>query len=114
MIELGKLDKQHAEFETQKVRIVAVSNDDLTTAQATQAKFANIRIVADPMQNIAKAMQVIHPGVAPGGKDTNAPTTFLIDGSGVVRWRYRPTGYLERLSPAELLAAINKTWPTSY
>ena len=45
-------------------------------------------------------------------KDTNAPTTFLVDGSGYVRWVYRPDRFIERLSADELLQAISETWPT--
>ena len=35
------------------------------------------------------------------------PTTFLVDGSGNVRWLFRPERFLVRLSPAELLAAVD-------
>jgi hypothetical protein len=46
--------------------------------------------------------------VGPGGSDTNAPTTFLVDGSGQVRWFFRPKRYISRLSPAALLKEIDR------
>ena len=41
--------------------------------------------------------------------DTNAPTTLLLDGAGTVRWFRRPERIIARLSPAELLAAMDET-----
>lgn len=106
MIELGQLEKQHLEFVQRYTQVVVVSNDDQATAKLTQADFPHLIVVSDAQQNFAKAMQVIHPGAAPDRKDTNAPTTFLIDGDGVVRWVFRPERFVVRLSPAELLKAI--------
>jgi hypothetical protein len=50
-------------------------------------------------------------GREPAGSDTAAPTTFLVDGNGSVRWTFRPDRILTRLSPSELLAAIDKEMP---
>jgi alkyl hydroperoxide reductase subunit AhpC len=107
MVELGQLEKQNAEFKKRNVRVVAVSNDDQITARETQKDFPGLVVVADTDQNLAKALEVIHPGAAVDGSDTNAPTTFLVDGAGTVRWLFRPGSFLERLSPRELLAAID-------
>src|SRR5216684_1243541 len=106
MTELGELEKRHQDFEATQVRVVVVSNDDLATAQATQADFPHLIVVSDPDQIVAKAIQVVHQGMAPGGKDTNVPTTFLVDGSGTVRWLYRPERFIARLSAEDLLAAV--------
>ena len=110
MIELGQLEKQHREFDKRDVRIVVISNDDQQAAKATQAAFPHLVVVSDSDQNIAKAMQVIHPGAALDGGDTNAPTTFLVDGGGYVRGLVRPERFIARLSPSELLAAIDEIW----
>ena len=110
MIELVQLEKQHNEFAKRDVRIEVISNDDQPTAQATQADFPQLVVVSDRDQNMAKAMQVIHPGMAQDGGDTNAPTTFLVDGDGYVRWLARPQRIIARLSPKELLAAIDEIW----
>jgi peroxiredoxin len=110
MIELGELERQHGEFNNRNVRIIAISNDDQATAQKTQADFPNLVVISDPEQKMANALQVIHAGMAPDGGDTNAPTTFLIDGTGYVRWLFRPDRFLARLSPSELVAAIDETW----
>lgn len=111
MKELVQLQDKHEEFAKRNVRVVAVSNDDQQAAQKTRIDFPNLMIVSDPDQIIAKAMDVIHPGTeSPDGGETNAPTTFFIDGEGYVRRFYRAESYLRRLSPAEVLAAIDETW----
>lgn len=108
MVELGELEGQHRQFADRHVPVYVVSNDKLNDAQASQAKFPHLVVVSDADQNVAKAMQVIHPGAGEDGGDTNAPTTFLVDGHGRVRWMYRPERYITRLSPEELLKAIDR------
>jgi peroxiredoxin len=107
MVELGELESHHRQFAEKHVRVVAISNDDLEAARATQADFPHLAVVSDATQNMARAMQVIHAGAGPNGDDTNAPTTFLVDGSGQVRWFYRPEQFIVRLSADELLKAID-------
>jgi peroxiredoxin len=113
MIELGELEKKAAEFDRRGVRVVAISNDDQPAARATQADFPHLVIVSDTGQDLAKALGVIDPGKGPGGGDTNAPTTFLVDGAGTVRWLFRPDRFIARIPPDELLAAIDTALPKS-
>lgn len=108
MIELGQLEKAHAEFEKRKTRVVVISLEDHQDAQRTQADFPHLLVVADTNRKLSEALEVIHDQSAPDGKDTTAPTTFLVDGAGVVRWNFRPERFLVRLTPAEVLAAIDE------
>jgi peroxiredoxin len=111
MIELGQLESQWQEFEKRKVRVVVVSVEGLEEAKATRADFPHLVVVSDAERKLSEAVAVIHPGSGPDGGDTAAPTTLLIDGSGTVRWTFRPDRVLTRLSPAQLLAAIDKEMP---
>ncbi len=111
MIELGELERHHEQFDNRRVRLVVISNDDQATARATRADFPHLVVVSDADQDMAKAIQVIHSGAGPVGDDSNAPTTFLVDGTGQVRWYFRPNRFMVRLSPAELLAEVDDTWP---
>lgn len=90
------------------MRIIAISNDDLETSQKTQTAFPHLVIASDSEQTMAQAFAVIHPGMGHGGTDTNAPTTFLVGGDGKVRWMFRADKFFVRLSPNELLAAIDE------
>jgi peroxiredoxin len=107
MTELGELEGQHRRFDEKHVRIFVVSNDDQPTAQKTQADFPHLAVVSDREQNVAKALQVIHKGAGHEREDTNAPTTFLVDGNGQVRWFFRPSHVIVRLSPDALLRAVD-------
>ncbi len=108
MLELGELERQHAEFEKRKTRVVVASIEDQKLAAQTQADFPHLVVVADADRGLANAAKVIHPGSAPGGGDTAAPTTLLIDGDGTVRWIFRPDRFLTRLSPAQVLQAVDE------
>jgi peroxiredoxin len=101
MVELGELEAKIGEFEKRHVRIIAISLDDLENSKATQAKFPHLVVVADFEKSLSEVVQVIQG-------NANAPTTILVDGQGVVRWVFRPERFLTRLSPEELLAAVDQ------
>jgi len=107
MVELGELEAHASQFAERQVRVVAVSADDPATASLTQADFPHLTIVSDSDQKLAGAMEVLHQGTDHEGKETNAPTTFLIDREGVVRWYFRPERFINRLPAAELLKQID-------
>src|SRR5690348_121042 len=102
MIELGQLERNQEEFARRNARVIAVSIEGTDDAQKTQADFPHLLILADQGRGLSEAAEVIHPGSAPNGGDTAAPTTVLIDRHGTVRWLYRSPGVVERLSPEEL------------
>lgn len=108
MVELGQLEKNHEEFTQRGVAVFVVSPDELEDAKRTKSKFPHLNVVSDANMSLSRAVHAVHPGMAPGGKDTNAPTTLLINSSGEVRWVFRPDRFLERLPAAELLKAINQ------
>jgi peroxiredoxin len=107
MVELGELQKTVAKFEDRNARIYVVSIEDSDTAAKSVREFPGLRVVADTERKMAEAFQVIHPGSAPGSGDSSAPTTILVDAKGQVRWTFRPERHLKRLSPDELLAAVD-------
>jgi peroxiredoxin len=112
MTELGQLEADWQEFAKRKVRVVVVSVEDREMAKATQADFPHLVVVSDAERKLTEAVAVIHPGSAPDGGDTAAPTTLLVDSGGTVRWTFRPDRVLTRLSPSQVLAAVDKEMPT--
>lgn len=62
--------------------------------------------MSDEEASLARAADVIAAQHSPTGGDTAAPTTFLIDRRGTVRSVLRRKSYLARVTPAELLAAV--------
>jgi peroxiredoxin len=108
MAELGELEKHHADFDKRNTRIVAVSVQDLEESKKTQELFPNLVVVSDVDLSLTKVADVIHPHSAQDGSDTAAPATLLIDAKGNVRWESRPESFLKRLTPDEVLAAVDK------
>ncbi|HYV35122.1 MAG TPA: redoxin domain-containing protein [Gemmataceae bacterium] len=108
MIELGELESHYAEFEKRRTRVVVISLEDQATAKETQSQFPHLLVVADDQRKMADAIEVIHRDSNPSGGDTTAPTTILVDGSGKVRWTFRPDRYLTRLTPEKVLAAVDE------
>src|SRR6516162_6341320 len=104
MTELGELESHFQEFKNRKnpVEIVAISTDNREDAQKSQAQFPHLKVVADTDQKMCRTLNVLH------GEDKAAPTTILVDGQGTVRWLFRPDRFLERLSPAQLLSAVDQ------
>jgi peroxiredoxin len=107
MTELGQLEQHHDEFDQRGVRIVAVSLDDVEDTAETQKRFPHLTVLSDKDESLAKAAEVIGPHHGPHGETTVSPTTVLLDWQGRILWLFRPDRYINRLSPQELLAAID-------
>jgi peroxiredoxin len=107
MAELGQLEKAHQEFDKRQARVIVASLDDQETSAATQADFPHLLVLSDKDRGLVNAVQVIHEKSSPDGGDSAAPTTIIVDGDGTVRWTFRPDRFLRRLSPAEVVAALD-------
>jgi peroxiredoxin len=108
MIELGELEKNHAEFEQRKVRIVAASIEGPEDASKTQQEFPHLVVVSDTEGKLIKAAEVLHEKAGPKGEDIAVPTTFFIDKQGNVRSLFRPRQVVTRLSAKEVLKAVDE------
>jgi peroxiredoxin len=111
MIELGELEARHEDFARRNARIVVVSLENRDDAAKTQAQFPHLLAVADADRQLISTADVLHPHAGPDGADAAAPTTFLIDRTGTVRWLFRSDRFFARLSPDELLAALDQHCP---
>ena len=108
MTELVQLERRHEEFPKRNARVVAVSVEGLDDARRTQADYPHLTVVSDEAHCLSEAAGLIHPHAAPDGGDTDVPTTILIDRGGTVRWLYRSPSVIERLSPDEVIRAIDR------
>ena len=108
MIELGQLERRQDEFARRNTRVIAVSLDGPDDSRQTQARFPHLLVLSDQGRGLTNAVEVLHPHEAPDGGDADVPTTILVDGHGKVRWLYRSPEVLARLSPDDVLQAINQ------
>jgi peroxiredoxin len=113
MTELGELEKHHKDFAEKNVQVIVVSIEDQELTKKTKAQFPDLIVASDKERKLSDAVQVIHTKSGPGGADTSAPTTILIDRQGNTKWLYRPGHVFVRLSPAELLAKIDEYLPAT-
>jgi alkyl hydroperoxide reductase subunit AhpC len=107
MIELGQLERRHDDFARRNTRVIVVSVEGRDDATKTQADFPHLMVLADQGRGLSEAADLIHAHAAPDGSDADTPTTILVDRHGTVRWLYRPREVIARLSPDEVLQAID-------
>src|SRR5437660_2445368 len=108
MIELGQLERRHEDFARRDTRVVVVSLEGPDDAKKTQADFPHLLVLADRGRGLSEAAGLIHPHSAPDGSDTDAPTTILVNAQGTVRWLYRSPAAIARVSPEEVLQALDQ------
>jgi peroxiredoxin len=113
MIELVQLERRHEDFARRNARVIAVSMDGPDDSQRTQERFPHLVILSDSSRGLSEAAQVVHAHARPDGGEADAPTTILVDRDGQVRWLYRSPEIVARLSPDEVLAAIDEHMPAT-
>jgi peroxiredoxin len=108
MVELVQLEKHAEEFAQRNTRIVAVSLESAEDATETQSEKPHLILLADHHRGLTDALGILHRKSARDGGDTDMPTTILIDRQGIVRWVFRPDAVYTRISPDDLLKAIDE------
>jgi alkyl hydroperoxide reductase subunit AhpC len=108
MVELVQLERRHEDFDRRNARVIVVSLEGLDDARKTQSDVPHLLVLTDAGRGLSDAAGLVHPGAAPDGSDADAPTTILVDRHGTVRWLYRPPAAISRLSPDEVLRAVDQ------
>jgi alkyl hydroperoxide reductase subunit AhpC len=111
MTELVQLERRHEDFQKRNARVLVVSLEGIEDAQKTQTDFPHLIVLADQERSLSEAAALIHSHAAPDGGDADVPTTILVDRHGTVRWLYRSPEVIVRLSPDEVLRAIEQYMP---
>ena len=111
MTELVQLERRHEDFPKRNSRVVVVSVEGRDDTQKTQTDFPHLTVLSDEARGLSDAAALIHPHAAPDGGDVDVPTTILVDRRGTVRWIYRSPSVIARLSPDEVLRAIDQNIP---
>jgi alkyl hydroperoxide reductase subunit AhpC len=108
MIELGQLERRYEDFAKRNTRIIVISVEGTDDASQTQVRFPHLLVLADQSRGLSDTAGLIHPHAAPDGSDADAPTTILVDAHGKVDWLFRSSQVIVRLSPDEVLQAIDQ------
>jgi peroxiredoxin len=111
MIELGQLARHSEDFARRNARVIVISMEGTEDAAKTQEQFPHLLVLSDHDHGLSKAAGLVHEHASPDGSDADMPTTILVDGHGVVRWIYRSPEVIARLSPEEVLQALDQNIP---
>ena len=88
--------------------MIVVSLEGPADALLTQKQYPNLVVLADEGRGLSEPAGLIHEHASPDGRDAATPTTILVDRRGTVRWLFRPDAVITRLSPDEVLSAIDR------
>ena len=113
MIELGQLERRHEDFARRNTQVIASSVEGTEDAKKTQAELGHLSVLADQGRGLTNAAAVLHAHAGPDGSDVDLPITILVDRQGVVRWLFQPSMATERLSPDEVLQALDQHLPAT-
>ena len=109
MIELGQLERRHEDFARRNTRVIVVSLEGFDDAKKTQAQLPHLLVLADKEQGLSDPAGFIDAdNKGPNNSDIDAPTTILVDAHGKVDWLFRSSQVIVRLSPDEVLQAIDQ------
>jgi peroxiredoxin len=111
MIELGQLERHFEGFAQRNARVIVISMEGPEDAAKTQAQFPHLLVLSDHKRGLSEAAGLVHNHASPDGSDADMPTTILVDGHGIVRWIYRSPEVIARLSPEEVLQALDQSIP---
>jgi peroxiredoxin len=108
-MELGKLQGRYDDFASRNTRVIVVSMEGPDDAKVTKDKFRDLVVLADKGRGLSEAAELIDKeNKAPDGSDIDAPTTILVDKHGQVRAVLRPPAVIARLSPDDVLQAVDR------
>ena len=100
-------------FARRNTRVIVISVEGTDDAKKTQADYPHLLVLSDQGRGLSDAAGLIHAHAGPDGSDIDTPTTMIVDRHGTVRWLYRPREVIGRLSPDEVLRAIDQRIPAS-
>jgi len=62
--------------------------------------------LSDPDASVIRAYGLLHAGGGPEGGDISVPANFLVRSDGSIAWRFVSTHVQSRISPDEVLSAV--------
>ena len=101
---MRSVQQKLAELEKLGIRPVAISVDPpaVTREQMGKAGYT-YTFLSDEKATVIAKYDLVHKGAGMNGADVARPAEFLIDKTGVVRWRNLTEDYRVRARPEEVL-----------
>ena len=103
---MRSIQKNLDQFSTAGIRPVAISVDSPEQSRELCQKAGyTFTFLSDPNLDAITRYDLVHKGQGENGRDISRPAEFLIDSSGVVRWRMLTENYWVRARPEQILEA---------
>ena len=105
---MRSLEEAKDEFSKRGVRLVAISVDPPATSKkhAEEQGFSFV-FLSDESGDVLREWDLLHED-AHDGHDISRPAEFLVDSSGVVRWRNLSDNFMVRMDAGDALAGIDE------
>jgi peroxiredoxin len=103
---LRSIQQNLALFNEVGIRPVAISVDSPEVSRdLCQKSGYTFTFLSDPKLEAIAKYDLVHKGQGENGRDIARPAEFLVDSSGVVRWRMLTENYYVRARPEQVLEA---------
>jgi peroxiredoxin len=103
---LRSIQKNLDQFNAVGIRPVAISVDSPEESRTLCQKAGyTFTFLSDSKLDAITRYDLVHKGQGENGKDISRPAEFLVDSSGVVRWRMLTENYWVRARPEQILEA---------
>ena len=96
------------EFEARGVRVVAVSVDrpEVTRENCRRLGYT-YTFLSDAKHEVIRRYDLVHRNGGPRG-DIARPAEFLIDSTGIIRWRNFSSDYRVRIRPEQIFRVLDQ------
>jgi peroxiredoxin len=96
------------EFDSRKIRVIAVSVDAPADSEKLRASQGyTFPILSDAQDEVIRRWDLVHPHGGIGGADIARPAEFLIDSSGKIRWVNLTEDFIVRARPEQVLQVFD-------
>jgi len=103
---LRSIQKNLDQFNAVGIRPVAISVDSPEESRDLCQKAGyTFTFLSDPKLDAISRYDLVHKGQGENGRDIARPAEFLVDSSGIVRWRMLTENYWVRARPEQILDA---------
>jgi len=106
---LRSFQQRLSEFQARGIRVVAISVDtpEINRGHRQKMGFA-YTFLSDPKTEVIRRYDLLHPRAGPKGTDICRPAEFLIDSTGIIRWRNLTENIGVRARPKQVLQAFDE------
>ena len=103
---MRSIQKYLSTFNEAGIRPVAISVDSPEVSRDLCQKAGyTFTFLSDPKLDAISRYDLVHKGQGESGNDIARPAEFLLDPSGIVRWRMLTENYWLRARPEQILEA---------